>query len=845
MRNTLTIFKRELKSYFDSPIGYIFLIVFWLISIGIYMIPFFRNPSADMNSFFGLLPFYLCVFIPSVTMRLWAEERKLNTFEMLQTFPMTSTQIVLGKYFASVVFYCIALAGTLTIPIMLAILGDPDGGVLFSSYIGAFMLGAFFLAMGLLISGFCRDQIIAYVVSLLGLLLVYLLGTDALKFLIPFSDTLKDLLGVTVHYEEFSKGVIDIIHILYFVVWISLFLFLNGFFLESRSRKGAAWIFTAAAALCILIGLSFNWIISTTSLGRFDMTEDELYTLSPGSIQILNNLDAPVKATLYITPKEEMPEEIKDLERDVLAKLDELKVESGGKLKVNSVHLSTQKLIEAREEQRQKEIAKLMGEEKEEAEEKEKKEKEIEEKLFDKGIAPFNVGVQREGGQQMSQWVYSSIAIEYKEKDPEIISQVSPYIMDRLEYELISRIYRLTQEKKPVVALVAPKSTIPDYLIKLYMQMGRPVPPQQDPYSELETYLSGDFDVKRVELTKESGLPGEYNILMVIAPENLEKRQLWEINKAVVEGKNTVIAANPYRFRYKLKGRTPHIEMSEFKSNLDTILDTYGVSISDNVLMSSHWEMIGTRIEGFPLPTQIESPVNIIINSDNINHESAVTNRLEQLFYMWGSALDIDRDKVKENKLTVTELITTGKNAWEEKPEVFKADTILNKKEPPLSLESFPCVLIAEGQFPDAFKGENRPNWNKNPQQPGMPPTPDNDAPEPPPAPLKPKPGKLILIGNGLIFNNDIITFRRFASDIRKLTVNMVDYLSGADALISVRNKDIISRHIDKHDMTDGKILMWKIFDIGGFSLLFIAGGIGYYFLRKRKRRIYRESLNG
>ena len=102
MKNIWTVFKRELKSYFDAPIGYIFLIVFWLVSISLYIWNFFSWPVADMRSYFGLLPIILCVFIPAVTMRLWAEEKKLNTFEMLQTFPMTSTSLA-GKNMGPIV----------------------------------------------------------------------------------------------------------------------------------------------------------------------------------------------------------------------------------------------------------------------------------------------------------------------------------------------------------------------------------------------------------------------------------------------------------------------------------------------------------------------------------------------------------------------------------------------------------------------------------------------------------------------------------------------------------------------------------------------------------------------
>jgi ABC-2 type transport system permease protein len=178
MQNLWTIFRRELAAYYTSAIGYIFLIVFLSLSVGLFMTPFFTFLSADMRAFFSTVPILMCIFLPAVTMRLWAEERKQNTWEMLLTFPMQPHELVLGKFAASFTFFLSALAGTLTIPLMLAILGTPDPGPIFGAYCGALLLGAFFLSFGLFISALCRDQIVAFVVTLLGCFGVFLLGME-------------------------------------------------------------------------------------------------------------------------------------------------------------------------------------------------------------------------------------------------------------------------------------------------------------------------------------------------------------------------------------------------------------------------------------------------------------------------------------------------------------------------------------------------------------------------------------------------------------------------------------------------------------------------------------------
>ena len=130
MKDLLTIFKREFVAYFNVPIAYIFIVVFIMVNSGLFMTSFFLARTADMRGFFGLLPLTMIIFVPAITMRLWAEDRKSGTMTLLQSFPMQSRQLVLGKFLASFIFLLVSLAGTLVIPIMIAFLGQPDFGPL-------------------------------------------------------------------------------------------------------------------------------------------------------------------------------------------------------------------------------------------------------------------------------------------------------------------------------------------------------------------------------------------------------------------------------------------------------------------------------------------------------------------------------------------------------------------------------------------------------------------------------------------------------------------------------------------------------------------------------------------
>ena len=350
LANLFTIARRELNAYYTSAIAYITIIVFLSLTMGLYMAPFFTVLSADMRVFFTVLPIALCVFLPAVSMRLWAEERKQNTWEMLLTFPMRAYEMTLGKFLASMVFYMSALAGTLVLPLMLVLLGDPDLGPIFGAYLGSLLLGAFFLSLGLFVSAMCRDQIVAFMLTLLGCFGFYLAGTEFVVTLAEaawpgLGSLLAAAVGVTQHYLTFTRGLLVLGDVLYFLVWTVVWLVLNSLFLGIRNRPVARNGFMAALALCLSVGLTANWLLAEQNLGRIDLTEDELYTLSPASERILKQLPDPVLLSLYVTPRQQLPVTMRYLERDIRDQLDDMRLAGDGNLRTQVVHLQTADVI--------------------------------------------------------------------------------------------------------------------------------------------------------------------------------------------------------------------------------------------------------------------------------------------------------------------------------------------------------------------------------------------------------------------------------------------------------------------------------------------------------------------
>jgi len=305
---------------------------------------FFLRGNADMRYFFSLIPMLLCVFIPAITMRLWAEEKRGNTFELLLTFPMETYKLVLGKFSASLVFYTLTLAGTLFIPIMLLAIGKPDMGTIIGGYLGAFFAGMFFLSVGIFISGLCKDQIVSFIVAMMACFFFYFSGLDFMASIVDgwlpgVGSFIKMNFGMTRHFESFQKGVIDIRDILYFIVMTSVFLVLNIFSIEDRLRPKAKVFFSAAVGVCIAISMVTNSLFMDIPLGRYDLTENKLYTITDSTKKILRELKAPVLIKLYISRKQSMPSAMKNLEQDMVDQFDELNVYSGGNLSYKIFHM--------------------------------------------------------------------------------------------------------------------------------------------------------------------------------------------------------------------------------------------------------------------------------------------------------------------------------------------------------------------------------------------------------------------------------------------------------------------------------------------------------------------------
>lgn len=235
MDNILTIFRKEFKTFFISPIAYIFITVYLVVTNFLFFQSFFLINQADMRAYFSLLPWIFLLFVPAITMRSWAEEKKLKTLELLLTWPVSDFQVVFGKFLAAFSFLAITILLSISVPITVAILGSPDMGPIFGGYLGALLMGGAYLAIGLWISSFTENQIVAFILGVVITFALFIIGNPFVTMASPsMLVPVLSYIGLGNHFESIERGVIDTRDIIYYFSVIGFFLFLNVQTLGSR-----------------------------------------------------------------------------------------------------------------------------------------------------------------------------------------------------------------------------------------------------------------------------------------------------------------------------------------------------------------------------------------------------------------------------------------------------------------------------------------------------------------------------------------------------------------------------------------------------------------------------------
>lgn len=240
MRNVLIVARRELAGYFATPVATVFIVIFLVLqgTLTFNLGNFFDRGQADLNPFFTFIPWVFLLLVPAITMRLWAEERRLGTIELLLTLPLTQGQAVIGKFLAAWAFCAIALVLTFPFVITVNILGNPDNGVIASGYVGSLLVAGSFLSVGAALSALTRNQVIAFVlgvtVCFVFAVASYPVVTDFLNRSIPTLADVARRVAVLERFNDFTRGVVSVRDLVFFATFIGFWLFLNAVLVDLR-----------------------------------------------------------------------------------------------------------------------------------------------------------------------------------------------------------------------------------------------------------------------------------------------------------------------------------------------------------------------------------------------------------------------------------------------------------------------------------------------------------------------------------------------------------------------------------------------------------------------------------
>lgn len=598
MRNAFVVGWKEFKTFFQTPIGWVILFFFTAIAGLMFFAAghFFEIRRAELRMLFQWLPILFLFFAPAITMRLWAEERRSGTIETLLTLPLKDWEIAVGKYLAALGVIATYLVTLLPIAAVVCWFGDPDLGPIVGGFLGALLLGGAYAAIGAAASAVTENQIIAFVVSLVGSFVFYAIGYDLFISILP--EALGGFfvaLSLDTHFLAIARGVLDFRDLLYYVSFIATFLALNIWAVRRKPER------LMTVGLTAVIALLANYLASGVAQ-RIDLTEDGRFTLSADTKRILSKLDDDLRLTAYLSS--DLPADYASLRGDIEDLLSEFEAHAGGRLKVE--------VVDPDDGDEQKKAAEAAG------------------------IQPVQMNSAASDKLELKV-AYLGLVIEYGNKTDKL-----PVVAggDMLEYDLVRRVAKMARRAPLKIAW-----QVNDPFGGMQIP-GMQRPPSQDRHSpsedlrEIDGALKAEYETTTVDL--KSKVPDDVGVVVLCnAGAGLTDVQKFHLDQYLMRGGGLIVMAEgsePMSFGGGMGGGSPYMRSAAQKLP-DDFFDHFGFKLGKDLIVDLQCAQIPMRSGDSPFQVVMPYPAFPVAIADNIDQTHPLSARFSDVVFLFGSSL--------------------------------------------------------------------------------------------------------------------------------------------------------------------------------------------------------------
>ena len=795
-----TLFRKEITGFFSSLTGYIVMIVFLLAnSLLMWVMPgqwnLLDSGYAGLDTLFVLSPWLFLFLVPAVTMRLWSEERRSGTIELLWSRPVGDGSIIYGKFLASVALVLISLLPATLFVISVWVLGETPGnldrGGTAGSFMGLLLLAAVYSAIGLFASSLTENQVVAFILAAL-LSFIMFTGFDSLSLLPGLSSAGEQVarIGINEHYKSISRGVLDIRDIAYFIFVTVLFNEAARISLRRTTLKRPLLIIAATAAVCLLASL-LNL--------RVDLTEDRRFTLAEPTRKILKELDKEVKIDIYLDG--EMPVGFRKLRRTAAQYLDEFRIASGRRISYDFINPSASSDAATRE--------RLHGE------------------LINSGLVPVNVMASDGEGGRTQKRIFPSltvasgettIPVNFLRNNPSLPAEVNLlHSTEGLEYEIIRAVATATADTVHRIAFIEGHGELDEISV-----------------ADLTLELAKFYNIDRGVIGGKPGIIDDYAAVVIAAPkERFDEKDKFIIDQYIMNGGRVMWLAEEVAVNADSLTAGATVALYQPLSFSD-MLFRYGARINPVIIQDADCMLIPLKITNPGGEAQYVPAPWVYYPLLRPSQSHPITRNLNRVRAEFAGTLDtVGRDPAVRKSILLT---TSGETRIVTPPALISLEEAGERMPPEMFTAGEKSVaVLLEGTFSSVFG--NRMTESIMGEEGREPLT-------------RSKPTRMIVIADGDIIRNDVswsggvpepltLGLDRYTMQIfgnKDFLVNCINYLVEDNGLTEMRSREIKPRLLDQSRIRSQRLL-WQLFNTVLPVLLIIMAGVAYNRLKQRHYR--------